>query len=161
MAEIDYGYSLEEEEIDEEIRPEPIIEVPPPPPPVERKYVRTTPVKETAIIVEDITLVITQKDDNDPSIIFQVAMAPLSNGDVPEIVIDKPIELTEQGFRRGDILGCIADNMIKMYPGRFTADPTVIVNNYATEIRKETNRFDIFKDDVLFTLANTFQLDVN
>lgn len=133
----------------------------PPPPPIARKHIERTLPKSSSIVVEDLTLVITKRDNEDAVITFDVTMAPLSTGEIPQVVIDEPIQLTSNGFRRGTILGCIADKMKQLYPNEFIEDPVVIVDNYATEIRKEQKKFDEFRDDVLYTLQYTFQIDTD
>lgn len=157
MAKLNLGDSKEKpvEELPEESTPEVST------PPISRKHVKRTTAKESAIIVEDITLVITQRGEETPSISFQVTMAPFEDGTVPEVLITTPITLTDNGFRKGIILGCISNEMTTKYPDRYISDPTVVVNNYATEIRKEVDKFDTFKDDVLYTLQYTFQLDTD
>lgn len=111
------------------------------------------------IVVNDLTLVVTKRNDEAPVIKIEVEMAPLDDGTVPEIEFDEPIVLTKTDLRKSVLTSVIHNKMIDMYPDEFYPDAEVIINNYATEIRKSVRTFEEFKDDSLYTLQYTFMLE--
>ena len=107
------------------------------------------------IVVNDLTLVVTKRNDEAPVIKIEVEMAPLDDGTVPEI----EFVLTKTDLRKSVLTSVIHNKMIDMYPDEFYPDAEVIINNYATEIRKDVRTFEEFKDDSLYTLQYTFMLE--
>lgn len=115
--------------------------------------------RKGAIIVNDLTLVVTKENDEQPVIRIEVEMAQLDDGTVPVIEFDEPIVLTKTDLRKSVLTSVIHKKMLEMYPEKFYPDAEVIINNYATVIRKDVRTFEEFKDDSLYTLQYTFMLD--
>lgn len=115
--------------------------------------------RKGTIIVNDLTLVVTKENDEAPVIRIEVEMAQLDDGTVPVIEFDEPIVLTKTDLRKSVLTSVIHKKMIEMYPEKFYPDAEVIINNYATVIRKDVRTFEEFKDDSLYTLQYTFMLD--
>lgn len=115
--------------------------------------------RKGTIIVNDLTLVVTKENDEAPVIRIEVEMAQLDDGTVPVIEFDEPIVLTKTDLRKSVLTSVIHKKMIDMYPEKFYPDAEVIINNYATVIRKDVRTFEEFKDDSLYTLQYTFMLD--
>ena len=115
--------------------------------------------RKGTIIVNDLTLVVTKENDETPVIRIEVEMAQLDDGTVPVIEFDEPIVLTKTDLRKSVLTSVIHKKMIEMYPEKFYPDAEVIINNYATVIRKDVRTFEEFKDDSLYTLQYTFMLD--
>lgn len=115
--------------------------------------------RKGAIIVNDLTLVVTKENDEQPVIRIEVEMAQLDDGTVPVIEFDEPIVLTKTDLRKSVLTSVIHKKMIEMYPEKFYPDAEVIINNYATVVRKDVRTFEEFKDDSLYTLQYTFMLD--
>ena len=115
--------------------------------------------RKGTIIVNDLTLVVTKENDEAPVIRIEVEMAQLDDGTVPVIEFDEPIVLTKTDLRKSVLTSVIHKKMIEMYPENFYPDAEVIINNYATVIRKDVRTFEEFKDDSLYTLQYTFMLD--
>ena len=115
--------------------------------------------RKGTIIVNDLTLVVTKENDEAPVIRIEVEMAQLDDGTVPVIEFDEPIVLTKTDLRKSVLTSVIHKKMIEMYPEKFYPDAEVIINNYATVIRKDVRTFEEFKDDSLYTLQYTCMLD--
>lgn len=115
--------------------------------------------RKGTIIVNDLTLVVTKENDEQPVIRIEVEMAQLDDGTVPAIEFDEPIVLTKTDLRKSVLTSVIHKKMLEMYPEKFYPDAEVIINNYATVIRKDVRTFEEFKDDSLYTLQYTFMLD--
>lgn len=115
--------------------------------------------RKGTIIVNDLTLVVTKENDEQPVIRIEVEMAQLDDGTVPVIEFDEPIVLTKTDLRKSVLTSVIHKKMLEMYPEKFYPDAEVIINNYATVIRKDVRTFEEFKDDSLYTLQYTFMLD--
>lgn len=115
--------------------------------------------RKGTIIVNDLTLVVTKENDEAPVIRIEVEMAQLDDGTIPVIEFDEPIVLTKTDLRKSVLTSVIHKKMIDMYPEKFYPDAEVIINNYATVIRKDVRTFEEFKDDSLYTLQYTFMLD--
>lgn len=131
-------------------------EVEDPPVGLEPRYISEPELKSSTIMVDDLTIAISKNRDNEPVVTINVSMGPLKNGMIPEVVFDEGIVIDES-LRKSTITSVIQTKMINMYPEMFYPDPEVIINNYSVEFRKDSSKFDLFKEDVLDILDIAFE----
>ena len=128
------------------------------------RYLSTNEVTKTnTIIVNDLVVVITQINGA-IGIRIKVSVAPLPDGSIPLIdfnLSDEPINFSEEGFRLTKLTSVIQKQAYTQYPEAFKSeDPDVIVNNYSLEVRKDDESFPDFRNTVLDTLVNVFNIEV-
>lgn len=132
------------------------LEVEDPPVSLEPRYISEPELKSSTIMVDDLTIAISKNRENEPVVTINVSMGPLKNGMIPEVVFDEGI-IIDESLRKSTITSVIQTKMINMYPEMFYPDPEVIINNYSVEFRKDSSKFDLFKEDVLDILDIAFE----
>lgn len=119
--------------------------------------------KTNTIIVNSLIIVISQIN-NQINIEIKTYVAPLQDGSIPIIDFNNSEEIinfTEDGFRLQKLNSVIQKQSYQQFPHLFKSeDPDVIINNYSIEIRKDSETFPDFKNTLLDTLENVFNIEV-